>query len=241
MITNTNDLVGKTSDYMKNLLEGESSGHDWIHALNVLENAREIAAHGKEVNLIVIELTALLHDISDWKGDNSDENSGSKEARVWLESIGSDEKIISDVCNIIDGVTYYGSSSKDKVLSIEGQIVRDADRLEAMGERAVERTRKFGEKYGIPEISDYMPILDLTEEQYKNFRRKENSFVNHFFEKLLLLRNRLTTNWGRKIGDDRHGYMKKFIKNYLEKITPGSIGYKNVSSLLGLLEDSRYK
>lgn len=234
------DIVKKTAEFVKNKLEGEGSGHDWVHIENVWKNALEIVKEEPSVDVFVVELGALLHDIADWKDNDGSLEAGMVVARKWLDECGLDSETIEKVAIIVGGVSFTGANNDEKKLSLEGYVVRDADRLEAMGERAVERTKKFGEKYGIPTINEYLPQLELTEDQYKNFRRVENSFVNHFFEKLLLLKNGLYTKKAKEVGQKKHDYMKNYLREKLRQLPEDSLGKKNVSAYLTLLDSEKY-
>lgn len=233
--------IEKTRTYVHEILKNDRSGHDITHIENVVKNALEICKIEQKGNTEIVELAALLHDISDWKLMEDRKETGGEEAKKWLESIKVEPSIVKKVVEIIEGVTYYGPSSKDIELSFEGRAVRDADRLEAMGQRAVERTLAFGLVHGIDEVNEYMPNLELTDEEYKNFKRKENSFVNHFFEKLLLLKNKLETIGGKRIGIERHNYMKEYLVKYLTDLKTDKPAFsRQADELLKLISNSIY-
>lgn len=238
---NSEKIIKATADWVKEKLIGENSGHDWNHAEAVWKNAKEIVSTETGVNNLVVELAALLHDINDWKLSALDDEKSAQIAENWLREIVVDENTISHVLEIIKKVSFFGPNFVEEEMTPEGQIVRDADRLEAMGPIAWERTRQFGKAKGIPVINEYLPNLNLTDEEYKNYMRKENSCINHVFEKLLLLKKRLVTKRGKEIGLVRHEELKTVVRNYLESIEDVEIVQKErVGKYIQMLEEPRF-
>ena len=176
--------------------------------------AKEIAKK-EGGNLFIIESAALLHDIADYKFNKGDDKAGGKTARVLLEKLNVDKKSIEQICQIIDNVSFKGAGIKNGIKTKEGMIVQDADRLDVMGAMGIARTLAYGgftkrELYN-PEIK---PKLYKTFEEYKNNR---SSSINHFYEKLLLLENRLNTKTAKKIGKKRHLFMENYLKQFFKE------------------------
>ncbi len=207
-------IISATEQFVRSRLTGEGSGHDWFHVERVWKNVRLIAG-GEQCNMLVVELAALLHDIADWKFAGGDETAGPREARRWLEAQGVDEMVISHVCDIIKDLSFKGSGVKTPMNSIEGKIVQDADRLDAIGAIGIARAFAYGGHKG-REIHnpDKSPEEHSTFEQYKN---STGPTINHFYEKLLLLKDLMNTETARRIAERRHKFMKEYLDQfYLE-------------------------
>lgn len=207
-------IIEKTTDHVKGLLSGEGSGHDWWHIVRVWNNAKNISQFEK-VDTFVVELAALLHDIADWKFNNGDENVGAIKARKWLDSLKVDKKTIDHVCEIIANSSYKGAKVKSKIKTLEGKVVQDADRLDAIGAIGIGRTFAYGghmkrEMFN-PNIK---PTLHKTAEEYKN---NNSNTINHFYEKLLLLKDLMNTNTAKKIAVERHKFMKVFLDRFYKE------------------------
>lgn len=205
-------IIDNTIAFVKETLKGAEGGHDWFHIQRVLNNAKLIAKD-EEVDAFIVSLGALLHDIADAKFYNGDETIGPKMARDFLESQQVEESIILHVENIINHISYKNSlSSNASFSSPELDVIQDADRLDAIGAIGIARCFNYGgfknrELYN-PEI---VPNLNMTKEEYK----KSNSpTINHFYEKLLLLKDKMNTVTGRKIAADRHLYMEQFLDQF---------------------------
>ncbi len=196
---------------MKELLSGEGSGHDWWHILRVWNNAKHIAGY-EQVDTFVVELAALLHDIGDHKFYNGDASVGPRMAREWLESQLVPEEIIAHVCSIIRDLSYKGAGTSSAMPTIEGQVVQDADRLDAIGAIGVARAFAYGghknrEMYN-PAIT---PVLHNSFEEYKSSTAPT---LNHFYEKLLLLKDRMHTETAKKLAAQRHHFMEQFLEQF---------------------------
>jgi uncharacterized protein len=204
-------LLDKTILFVKQKLENAEGGHDWFHIERVYKNAILIAKDEK-CDEIVVKLGALLHDIADSKFHNGDETVGPKVAREFLESQNVPEEIISHVINIIENISFKGGNFDKKFTSKELEIVQDADRLDAIGAIGIARTFNYGgfknrQLYN-PEI---LPNLTMSKEEYKN---SESPTLNHFYEKLLLLKDKMNTETGKKIAQERHIYMETFLEQF---------------------------
>lgn len=208
------DIIDRTAAHVKTLLSGEGSGHDWWHILRVWNNAKTIAATEK-ADLFVVELAALLHDIGDHKFHNGDETVGPKMAAEWLKSIKVQDEVIDHIINIIKELSFKGANTSSDMSSIEGKIVQDADRLDAIGAIGIARTFAYGghknrEMYN-PAIS---PELHSTFEAYK---ASTAPTINHFYEKLLLLKDRMHTKTAKALAENRHQYMVTFLDQFFEE------------------------
>lgn len=214
-----NDIIRETERYVQETLGIESSGHDWWHAKRVhnkaLHIAKEEAGIGKDVDTFVVRLAALLHDIEDWKFSGGDDLAGPKKAEKWLEGLGVERKIISHVSQIIKDLSFKGAMTSDPMTTIEGAIVQDADRLDALGAIGIARCFATGVKLGnaIHEPGE-TPILNKTREEYKKLG---SSSINHFYEKLFLLKDRMKTEAGRRLAAERHRYMEDFLARFLRE------------------------
>lgn len=208
-------VLTETTEHVKSILQGESSGHDWWHILRVRNNAMQIASKEKESDIFVVELAALLHDIADWKFHDGNEKAGSIAAQKWLETQNVDPDTIRKVCKIIDEVSFKGAGVKTTPSSLEGKIVQDADRLDAIGAIGIARTFAYGGKAAReiynPEIK---PETHNSFEQYKN---SKGHTINHFYEKLLLLKDLMNTDTGRKMSEERHKYMLDFLNRFYKE------------------------
>jgi uncharacterized protein len=205
------DLINKTIAFVKEKLNDAEGGHDWFHIERVYKNALLIAK-GTDCDLVVVQLGALLHDIADSKFHNGDETIGPKTARLFLESESVSKEIIQHVVNIIENISYKGGNFEKKFSSIELDIVQDADRLDAIGAIGVARAFNYGgfknRALYNPEIA---PITNMTKEEYK----KNNApTINHFYEKLLLLKDKMNTQTGKQIAAERHRFMETFLAQF---------------------------
>jgi len=207
-------IVNQTADFMKSELTGEGSGHDWWHVYRVWKNAVQIAKH-EEVDLYVVELAALLHDIADWKFNDGNEDIGPQLAREWLESLNVEETEISKVCEIIQDISFKGSGVITKMTTIEGMIVQDADRLDAMGAIGIGRAFAYGGSKG---REMYNPELKPEKhDSFEEYKKSQGSSINHFYEKLLLLKELMNTQTAKKIAEKRHTVMLNFLDDFFQE------------------------
>jgi len=212
---NKKEIIKKTADFVKNKLSGEGTGHDWWHTYRVWRVAGEIMKKEKGADLFVVELAALLHDIADWKFYNGDDSVGPKVAAAWLKKVKVSEGIISQVASIIKNLSFKGAGVKSKINTKEGMIVQDADRLDALGAVGIARTFAYGGAKGReiynPEIR---PVKHKNFEQYK---KSQGTSLNHFYEKLFLLKNLMNTKAGKEIAMARHKFTAEYVKEFLEE------------------------
>jgi uncharacterized protein len=208
------DIIEKTQSFVRETLENAEGGHDWWHIHRVWLNSKHIAAN-EAADLLVVELAALLHDIADSKFHNGDEEIGPETAGKFLRELNLDEAIIAHVQQIIRHISFKASFSKAAFHSKELEIVQDADRLDAIGAIGIARAFSYGgfkgrEIYN-PEIK---PNLNMTKEEYKN---SSTPSINHFYEKLLLLKDKMNTTTGKLIAEQRHHFMEIYLQQfYLE-------------------------
>jgi len=234
-------IIQNTAEWVEKMLSGENSGHDWLHAKAVWDNSREILKSEIEANRLIIELAALLHDVNDWKNNTLSDEISAEMSEKWLKSVGLDEDVVNNIVDIIKKVSYFGPNFVEEEMSLEGKIVRDSDRLEAMGPIGWKRTTQFGKAKGIPDINEFLPNLNLTDEEYKNYMRKENSAINHMFEKMLLLKTRLVTIKGKELGKIRHEELKTTINEYLNGIMGKNIvSDERIQEYIKMLEEPRF-
>lgn len=204
-------LIDDTILFVKQKLENAESGHDWFHIERVYKNALLIA-EGEDCDITVVKLGALLHDIADSKFNDGDETVGPKVAREFLESQNTSEEIITHVVNIIENISFKGGNFEKKFTSKELEIVQDADRLDAIGAIGIARTFNYGGFKNRPIYNPSIaPQTNMTKEEYKN---SEAPTLNHFYEKLLLLKDKMNTKTGRKIAEERHKFMELFLSQF---------------------------
>ena len=215
---NSNDLIEKTILFVKDTLKGAEGGHDWFHTERVFKTAKKIAQE-EDVDLLIVQLAALLHDIADPKFHDGDEEIGPKMASDFLRSQKVADENIEHVSNIIRYMSFKNSLDNNTSFSSkELQVVQDADRLDAIGAIGIARTFNYGgfknrELYN----PDIQPNLNMTKEEYK----KSNApTINHFYEKLLLLKDQMNTNSGKKIAQERHQFMLDFLNQFYKEWNP---------------------
>jgi uncharacterized protein len=206
-----NDIINKTIQFVKNKLEGAEGGHDWFHIERVYKNSLLIA-QDEVCDLMVVKLGALLHDIADSKFHGGDETVGPAVARAFLEQEKLPEGIINHVIKIIENISFKGGKVKQEFTSIELNIVQDADRLDAIGAIGIARAFNYGgfKNRGLYD-PNLTPNLNMTKEEYKNSNAPT---INHFYEKLLLLRDKMNTTSGKSIAAERHRYMENFLSQF---------------------------
>jgi uncharacterized protein len=207
-------LIDRTASHVQEVLAGDGTGHDWWHVYRVWKNAQRIG-QAEGANMLVVELAALLHDIADWKLNDGDSTVGPRIARKWLDSQSVEAAISDRVCEIIAGISFKGASVEPPPLSLEGQVVQDADRLDAMGAIGIARAFAYGGSKGRA-IHDpaAKPIEHRTAEKYL---KSGGTTINHFHEKLLLLQDRMNTATGQAMARDRHRFMEDYLKRFYEE------------------------
>ncbi len=209
------DLIEKTISFVKETLKDAEGGHDWFHTHRVFLNAQHIAK-GEKANKLIVSLGALLHDIADAKFHDGDETIGPKLAKDFLFSIQVDEKTIDHVINIINHISFKNSlESGKKFTSLELQVIQDADRLDAIGAIGIARAFNYG---GFKNRTMHDPViapnLNMTKEEYK---KSSAPTINHFYEKLLLLKDKMNTQTGKQLAEERHQYMLNFLEQFYKE------------------------
>jgi len=202
--------IENTIVFVKKQLANAEGGHDWFHIERVYKNALLISKN-ENVDIFIVSLGALLHDIADSKFHNGDETVGPKLAGAFLVNQNLDSTVISHIINIIENISFKGGNEPQKFNSLELDVIQDADRLDAIGAIGIARTFNYG---GFKNRAIYdpniEPNLNLSKEAYKNSTAPT---INHFYEKLLLLKDRMNTKTGKRIAEQRH----KFMQDYLEQ------------------------
>ncbi len=213
---NRTAIINKTKKFVKRTLEGAEGGHDWFHTKRVLANSIHIAKK-ENANLFVVQLAALLHDIADSKFHNGDETLGPKVASEFLEEQNVDPLNKEHIIKIIESVSFKNSlsSMENPFDSIELQIVQDADRLDAIGAIGIARAFNYGgfknrELYN-PKVS---PNMNMSKEEYK---KSSAPTINHFYEKLLLLKEKMNTPTGKKLAEKRHDFMLSYLDQFYQE------------------------
>ena len=205
------EIIAHTIRFVKEQLKNAEGGHDWFHIERVYKNALLIA-EGEDCDITVVKLGALLHDIADSKFHNGDESVGPKTARTFLEAQNVTEETILHVIAIIENISFKGGNFEQQFRSKELEIVQDADRLDALGAIGIARTFNYGgfknRTLYNPEIA---PKLSQSKEEYK---KSDAPTINHFYEKLLLLKDKMNTDTGKKIAKKRHDFMVHFLAQF---------------------------
>lgn len=208
----TDKIISDTITFVKNQLQDAEGGHDWFHIERVYKNALLIAKQ-EPVNLEVVQLAALLHDIADSKFHDGDDTIGPKKAREFLFNHNVSSEIIEHVVNIIANMSYNTSLSGTGVFSSkELEVVQDADRLDAIGAMGIARAFNYGGfKNRALYNPDIEPNLNMSKAEYK---ASTAPTINHFYEKLLLLKDKMNTKTGQKIAKERHSFMLLFLEQF---------------------------
>lgn len=201
-------LIKQTVDFVKRTLQNAEGGHDWWHIHRVRKLALTIARQ-EQANVLVVELAALLHDIADAKFNGGNETEGPHKAATFLQSLGVDEEVVTHVVNIITYMSFKNSFETIPFQSLEMHVVQDADRLDAIGAIGIARAFNYG---GFKNRALYNPEIKpmeyTTKEAYKN---TEAPTINHFYEKLLLLKDTMKTTYGKQLAQQRHDFMEQYL------------------------------
>jgi len=204
-------IISNTIAFVKDKLENAEGGHDWFHIERVYNNSLLIAKT-ENVNNLIIALGALLHDIADSKFHDGDESIGPKIAREFLFKQNVDSTVIEHVIKIIEHISFKGGNENQKFKSLELDVVQDADRLDAIGAIGIARCFNYGgfknRKIFDPDI---LPNIKMTKEEYKT---SLSPTINHFYEKLLLLKDRMNTKTGKRIASARHQFMEQYLEQF---------------------------
>jgi uncharacterized protein len=211
VLMNKPHILSQTEAYARETLTDGGAGHDWWHVYRVWQNALHIA-RGENVDLFVVELAALLHDIADHKFHGGDETIGPRTARAWLEKLNVEETVVAHVTEIIATLSFKGAQVATPMRTREGMVVQDADRLDAIGAIGIARAFAYGGSKGRLLHDPNVPL-----EMHDSFEAYKNSpapTINHFYEKLLLLKDLMNTETARTIAAGRHAYMENFLSQF---------------------------
>jgi uncharacterized protein len=206
-------ILKKVEEIVKSKFEGEGSGHDWWHIQRVWKTAIYLAKK-EGADLFVVQLAALLHDIADWKFHGYDPNVGSKAAGKILWSFKIDEVIVNQVGYIIDHISYKSGANKHVMKTIEGKVVQDADRLDAIGAIGIARVFAYGGYEGRPIFDPKIKPKTYTSITELKNRKRVHTSINHFYEKLLLLKDKMNTVTGKKLAEKRHAFLEEYLKHF---------------------------
>lgn len=207
-------LITNTTTFVRQELNGAEAGHDWFHVQRVYKNALLISKN-ENVNKTIVVLGALLHDIADSKFHDGDESIGPIKANAFLQTQGLSQETITHVIKIIENVSFKGGNTIKTFHSKELKVIQDADRLDAIGAIGIARTFNYG---GFKNRAIYNPSikpnLNMSAAQYK---ASDAPTINHFYEKLLLLKDKMNTPSGKKIAQERHEFMEKFLEQFYQE------------------------
>ena len=208
------NYIDQTINFVKQQLKDAESGHDWFHIERVYKNALHILSH-EEANEQIVILGALLHDIADSKFHNGVETIGPKMADDFMTTIGIEDSVKKHVVAIIENISFKGGNFEMNFNSKELDIVQDADRLDAIGAIGIARTFNYGGfKNNLIHDPENMPKIHMSKEEYK---KHKGTTINHFYEKLLLLKDLMNTNTGKQIAEQRHEFMLTFLDQFYKE------------------------
>lgn len=207
-------ITKRTKEYVFQKMSGESTGHDWFHVDRVYKMATNIAKIEGNVDLFVVQIAALLHDIADWKF-HDDDQAGSKVAREWLIKEGVEVSVIDHICNSIQTVSYKGGANDQKPSTLEAKIVQDADRLDALGAIGIGRAFAYG---GFKGREMYNPSEKPKKfKSFAEYKNNKGTTVNHFYEKLFLVKDLMHTKTAKSIAEDRETFMKTYLDQFYKE------------------------
>lgn len=209
---NKRKIIDKTKTHIKAQFAKESSGHDWWHVERVFNNALAIANKERGADMFIVQLGALLHDIADYKFHGGDDKVGGKVAAQWLKRVGADRETIQKVTHIIDNISFKGVGVKLHMQSLEGKIVQDADRLDAIGALGIARAFAYGGNKGRPLYDPEGKVKN--HRVFETYKKGADSTIHHFYEKLLHLKNLMNTKTGKKMAMQRHAFIENYLKEF---------------------------
>jgi uncharacterized protein len=204
-------IIQKTADHVRGLLSGDATGHDWFHIERVRNTALAIARE-EGADPFIVELAALLHDVADWKFADGDHTASPRAARRWLETLELDPGVIEHVEEIVANLSFKGAGVATPMRTLEGQIVQDADRLDALGAIGIARTFAYGGHKG--QAMHDPAIQPQMHASFEAYKTNVGTTINHFYEKLLLLKDRMNTATGKRLAAERHAYMERYLEQF---------------------------
>ncbi|TGE28600.1 HD domain-containing protein [Hymenobacter metallicola] len=208
-------IITQTADFVRDKFLGEGSGHDWEHIRRVWHTSRALATTVPAADQLVTELAALLHDVADWKFHAGDEEAGPRAARAWLTGLHVGEAVIERVETIIREISFKGLGVPTPMSTPEGEVVQDADRLDAIGAIGVARAFAYGGHKGRP-LHD-PSVAPIVHDSFESYKKNTAPTLNHFYEKLLHLRERLHTPAAQRIAQERHQFLETFLAQFLRE------------------------
>lgn len=210
---NNPEIIQKTERFIESEFRSEGSGHDWFHVDRVRKMALRIGEK-EGCDLFITEMAALLHDLDDWKLVGAGNHESSK-AEKWLDAMGVEKAVSNQILQIIDDVSFKGAGIETPVKSIEAAVVQDADRLDAIGAIGIARTFAYGgHKNRLIHDPSVLPVMHNSFQEYKS---SVAPTINHFYEKLLLLKDRMNTATARIIAEQRHQFMNEYLSQFFEE------------------------
>lgn len=208
------EIIDVTASHVRSLCLGEGSGHDWWHIHRVRQLGLRLAQE-EGADPYIVELAILLHDVADWKFRGGDETAGSREATLWLRGLGAEDAVVRHVAEIIAGLSYKGAGVPTPMSTIEGMVVQDADRLDAIGAIGIARAFAYGGHRGRELHSPDVP--PEPHGSFDSYKKSTGPTINHFYEKLLLLKDRMNTKGARRIAIERHRTMELFLERFFKE------------------------
>ena len=207
------EIITKVTAEIKAQFEGEGTGHDWWHIVRVVNIAKQIAKE-EGANSFIVELSALLHDVGDHKF-HKEKDAAEKLISEMLDNAGVSEELKNQVLEIVSNVSYKGANVETRPTSLEGKVVQDADRLDAIGAIGIARAFAYG---GNKERLLYHPEQPpVTHNDFEAYKIDKGHTINHFYEKLLLLKDRMQTKSGKEMAEERHQYMEGYLKQFYKE------------------------
>ncbi|HEV3137135.1 MAG TPA: HD domain-containing protein [Pirellulales bacterium] len=212
------EVLERTASHVRALLAGDSAGHDWWHIHRVRQYAIRIGQR-EGADLFVVQLAALLHDIADWKFHDGNDLLGPQLAADWLAGLNVDVDTIEHVCEIIADLSFKGAGVATPMRTLEGTVVQDADRLDAIGAIGIARAFAYGGHAGRTMYDPEIPPEKHA--SFEAYKKNRGPTINHFYEKLLLLKDRMNTPTGRELAAARHQTMEQFLDRFFSEWNGG--------------------
>ena len=215
-------LIARTAAFIRQKFLHEGSGHDWAHIERVWRTTQKLAAQTPAVDPLIAELGALLHDVADWKFHGGDEEAGPRAARAWLRSEEVGEEVIEKVETIIREISFKGLGVPTPMSTLEGALVQDADRLDAIGAIGVARAFAYGGHRG--RLLHDPAVPPTSHDSFASYKQNTAPTLNHFYEKLLHLQERLNTDAARRVAAGRQAFMEAFVAQFLREWDGEDVG-----------------
>jgi len=208
-----NIILGVAKEIEKRM-SGEGTGHDWWHVYRVWQMAKRIGK-AEKADLYMAELAALLHDVADWKFTGGDFEAGPKQALKLLSSLKVDSETTTKVTDIVRNISFKGAGEENKIKTLEGKIVQDADRLDAIGAVGIARAFAYGGHKGREIFNPQGEVKH--HDSFEEYKKGADSTLHHFYEKLLLLKDRMNTKTAKEIATSRHQYLEDFLGRFYKE------------------------